>query len=145
MLMDSLVPSGPARVVDELGVPGPEVLRLCVSPGGGSSAVGLIERPVESLDGSDSDDSLCDFGDQDEGVSDLDLREDPGSSLSYLRARRERVVKGRFRSMPGLPLRMEFRLHNLLIFQLDRELTCHRSRVSDVEDRLSRRIRRSGS
>ena len=46
--------------------------------------------------------------------------------------------------MPGLPLRVELMLHNLLIFQLDREFTCHQFRVSDLEDRLSKRIRRSG-
>ena len=36
---------------------------------------------------------------------------------------------------------MDPRLHDLLIFQLDRELTCHQSRVSDLEDRLFKRIR----
>jgi len=65
---------------------------------------------------------------------DLGLRENPESLLFYLRARRERVARGRCRSMPGLSLRMELRLHDLLIFQLDRELTCHQSRVSDLED-----------
>jgi len=33
------------------------------SPGGGSSGIGLIEEPAESLDGSDFDDSLSDLGD----------------------------------------------------------------------------------
>ena len=100
---------------------------------------------MESLDGSssNSDDSLNDFGDQ-YGVSDLGLREDPGSLLSFLRARRETVAKGRFRSIPGLSLHMELKLHDLMIFQLDRELTCHQLRVSNLEDRLSKRIRRSG-
>ena len=89
-----------------------------------------------------TDDSLSDFGDEDEGVSDLGLREDPGSLLFNLHALRERVARGHCLSMPGLPLRVELRLHGLLIFQLDRELTCHESRVSDREDRLSKRIRR---
>jgi len=134
MLVDSPALSGPTRVADELGVSGSEVPRLCGSSGSGSSAVALIEGPVESLDGSDSDDSLSDFRDQDKGGSDLGLKEDPGSLLSYLRARRERVVKGLFRSMLKLPLHMQLRMHDLLIYQLDRDLTCHQFRVSDLEN-----------
>ena len=81
MLLDSTAPSGSTRVVDEPGVFRSEVPILYGSPGGGSSVVALIEEPVENLDGSDSDDSLSDFGDEDEGVSDLGLRENHGSLL----------------------------------------------------------------
>ena len=42
----------------------------------------------------------------------------------------ERVVRGRCHLMSGLPLRMELRLHDLLIIQMDRELTCHQFRVN---------------
>jgi len=40
--------------------------------------------------------------------------------------------------MPGLPLRMELTLHDCLIYQLERELNCHRSKVSDLWDQLSK-------
>jgi len=104
--VDPLAPSGPTRVADELGVSGFKVPKLYGSLGGGSSAVALIKGPVENLDCSDSNGSLSDFGNEDEGVSDLGLREDPRSLLFYLRARREKVVRGRCHSMPGLPLCM---------------------------------------
>ena len=84
--MDSLAPIGPIQVANERDVSGPEVPKLCHFMGGGSAGVGLIEGPVESLDGSNSDDSPDDLGDQNEGVSDLGLGEDIGSLLSYLRA-----------------------------------------------------------
>jgi len=41
-------------------------------------------------------------------------------------------------------LHMELRLHDLLIFQRDHGWTCHQSRVSYLEDQLSKRIKRSG-
>ena len=103
-----------------------------------------FKGPVKSLDSFDSYDSLSDFKDEDEGVTNIGLREDPWFLLFYLHARRERVARGQFRSIFGLPLRMELMLHDLLIFQLDSELTCHQCRVRDLENRLSKRIRRSG-
>jgi len=53
MLVDSLMPSRPIRVADELGVSGSEIPRLYVSLGGGCSAVVLIEGLVENLGGLD--------------------------------------------------------------------------------------------
>ena len=105
----------------------------------------LIKGPVENLDDSDSDESLSDFVDKDEEVSNLRLRETPRSLLFYLRAWRERLARGHYRSMPGLSLLMELRLHNLLIFQLGHELICHQSRVNDLEDQLYKRSGGRGS
>ena len=87
MLVASSMPIRPTRVADEPGVSGPEVPILYDSSGDGSSGVGLIEEPAKSLDGSDSDDSLSNLRDQDEGVFDLGLREGLESLLSYLRSR----------------------------------------------------------
>jgi len=84
-----------------------------------------------------SDDSdFNNFEDLEEGP-DLGL-EEPGSLLDYLRARRDRVARSCFRSMPGLPLSMELTLHDCLIHQLDRELNCHQSKASDLWDQLSK-------
>ena len=73
LLSAKWIPSGCRRA----SVSEPEVPKLCNSPGGGSSGIKLIEGPTESLDSSDFNDSLGNLGDQDEGVSDLVLREDP--------------------------------------------------------------------
>ena len=79
-------------------------------------------------------DSLEDLG---EGP-DLGLGEEPESLLNYLRAQRKRVARKHIQSMPGLPLCMEMMLHDCLIYQLDREPNCHRSRMSDLRDQLSK-------
>ena len=89
---------------------------------------------MEGLDDSDPDDFLDNLGEEHEGVSDLGLREDPRYLLRFLHAQRGRVVRSGLRSMPGLPLRMELGLHDLLIFQLDRELTSHQCRVHDLDN-----------
>ena len=41
-------------------------------------------------------------------------------------------------------MRNELRLHDLLIFQLDHELTYHQFMVKHLKDQLSMRIRKSG-
>ena len=72
-----------------------------------------------------------DFGDflddleEEHGVFDLGLRDDPGSLLRYLHVRRGRVIRSNLHSMSVLSLNMELCLHGLLIFQLVRELTSH--------------------
>ena len=95
--MGSSGPIGVIQVADEPDVSRPEVPRHCDSPGDGSAGIGLVEEPEESLDGSDYDASLGDLGDQN-GVSDLGLKEDLGSLLGYLHAWREKCWPG------GLPL-----------------------------------------
>ena len=77
MLVDSLASSGPTRVADEPGVSGFEVPRLYGSLSDRSSTIVLIEGHVENLDGSNSNNSLSDFGHEGERVYDLVLREDP--------------------------------------------------------------------
>jgi len=79
-----------------------------------STVTRLLEESVE-----DPDDE--DFRGLDADPN-LGFREEPGSLLSYLRARCNRVTKSRLRSMPGLPLHLEISIHNSLIFQLEREL-----------------------
>jgi len=56
---------------------------------------------VVVLDDPDSDDFLGGLEEEHEEVSDMGLREDPGSFLRYLCARQERVVRSGLRSMPG--------------------------------------------
>ena len=76
--MVSLAPIVRIQVADKPGISWPVVFRLSGSTGCGPVGVGLIEEPVESLDGSDSDDSLSDCGNYHEGVSDLALGRTPG-------------------------------------------------------------------
>jgi len=97
----------------------------------------LIEEPMVDLDDSASSHDFDDFEHLD-GGSNLGLREEPGSPLDCLCARRERVARRHFRPLPGLPLRMELTLHDYLIHQLGSELACHRSRQNDVKDQLSK-------
>jgi len=73
---------------------------------------------------------------------DLGLGEEPRSVLDYLRARLKRVMKSCHRSMPRLSLYMEMSVHNSLISQLERELTRHRSEVSELTDTTSKWIGR---
>ena len=77
---------------------------------------GLLRSLWRVQGDSDSDGSLSDLGDHHEGVSNLGLGEDSRSLLKYLRAWRKRVARSRQRSMPGLLLQIELRLHDLLFF-----------------------------
>jgi len=90
----------------------------------------LLEEPKENLD----DENFKNF----DANPDLGLREELGSLLSDLRARHNRVMKGHHCSVPGLLLNMEILIYNNLIFQLDHELTQHRSDVSEFIDIASK-------
>ena len=47
-------------------------------------------------------------------------------------------MKSSLHSMSGFPLYMEMSIYNSLIFQLEREVTCHRSKVSEFMDMASK-------
>jgi len=92
----------------------------------------LLEEPEESPDDEDF-----------EGLDanpNLGLGEEPGSLLNYLRVRQDLVMKSCLHSMPGLPLYKEISIHNSLIFQLERELTCHQSEGNELMDIASKWI-----
>ena len=115
----------PSRAFVEHGVPS-----LGGHVEGRSTGTMLLEEPMENpydenFRGLDTD-------------LNLGLKEEPESLLDYLCARRNRVMKSCLRSMPGLPLYMKMSIHNNLIFQLDGELTCHRSEVSELNDKVSK-------
>ena len=82
-----------------------------------------------------------DFGGLDTDPN-LGLREKPEYLLNYLRVRQNRVMKSRLQSMSGLPLYMEMSIYSSLIFQLERELARHRSKVSELMDMASKWVNR---
>ena len=53
-----------------------------------------------------------------------------------MNAWREKVVMGSFRGIPGLSRRVELKLLDLLISQLDRELISHNVVVGDLQRRV---------
>ena len=57
--------------------------------------------------------------------------------LDFLNARRRRVAKSLYWTLPGLPRYIELELLDFLTFQLDRELISHNVIMSDLEERMS--------
>ena len=105
----------PAQSVDECGTPSPESRMRSRPP-----TIGFTEGPVEISD----DANFNDLEGSEEGP-DIGYGEQPGASLDYFRAHRDRVARRCLRLMPGPSLRMELMLYNCFICQLDRELNCH--------------------
>ena len=98
------------------------------SDGAGSSGMRFLDKVGVNPEGSSPGD--------DEGVE-IDLDDEPESLMDFLNARRRRVAKSLYRTLPGLPRHIELELLDFLTFQLDRELISHNVIVSDLKERVS--------
>ena len=92
--------------------------------GAGPSGVESFEGPGLRLEGSNPED-----GDEE---AELDHDDEPGVLLVFLNAKRRRVTKSLYRTLPDFPI-IELRLLYFLTSQLDHELISHNVTVSDLE------------
>jgi len=114
-----------------LGGPSREPIVPCTRFGSarvGPSGVKFLEEPVVGPDSSDPDDDG-------EGLE-PGLDDEPEFLLDFLNDRRRRVAKSLYRTLPGLPCRIELGLLDFLAFQLDRELISHNVIVSTLEEKV---------